>query len=87
MSDEMRQDALLNTCCVGGARTADAVASMLTAAGFESVEVKVKDDSRSFIKDWVPGSQAEDYVAAAEIVARKSTDPQAKPPQRQSCCG
>lgn len=86
MSDEMRQDALLNTCCVGGARTPEAVASMLTAAGFEGIEVKVKGDSRSFIKDWVPGSNAEDYVAAAEITARKSSDPNAKPPARKTCC-
>lgn len=86
MSDEMREDALLKTCCVGGARSPEAVASMLTAAGFEAVEVSVKEASRSFIEDWVPGSKAEDYVAAAEITARKSTDPDAKPPARTSCC-
>ena len=87
MSEEMRADALLTSCCVGGARTPDALASMLAAAGFEGVEVKVKEESRAFIEHWVPGSRAEDYVASAEIRARKPTDPDASPPERTRCCG
>lgn len=49
--------------------------------------VKAKEDARSFIQDWVPGSNAEDDVATAEITARKSADPNAKPPSREACCG
>ncbi|MEZ4446566.1 MAG: arsenite methyltransferase [Polyangiaceae bacterium] len=86
MSDEMRQDALLTSCCVGGARTAEAVQRMLETAGFVEVAVKVQATSREFIKDWVPGSRAEDYVASAAISARKPTDPTAAPPKRAKAC-
>ena len=71
MSEQMRADAFLTSCCVGGAKTPEAVRAMLEAAGFEAVEVRVKGDSRDFIKDWAPGSRAEDHVASADITATK----------------
>lgn len=71
MSDEIREDAFLNSCCIGGAKTPEAVRAMLEAAGFEDVVVNVKGESKQFIKDWAPGSSAEDYVASADISATK----------------
>jgi arsenite methyltransferase len=31
----------------------------------------VKPESRAFIRDWLPGSGVEDYVASANVEARK----------------
>lgn len=88
MSDEMREDALLNSCCVGGAKTPDAVKAMLQNAGFADVSVRVKAESKDFIKDWAPGSKAEDYVASAEISATKPVDAKPVEPRarKTGCC-
>jgi arsenite methyltransferase len=65
--------------CVSGAAAADTVRDLLLRAGFESIRVDVRDESRQFIKDWLPGSGAENYVASATIEATK--------PGGKSCCG
>lgn len=89
MPDDMRADALLTSCCVGGAKGPDAVRAMLADAGFEAIEIRVKEESREFIKDWAPGSRAEDYVASAEITAVKPLNGPARSPKRpaKKCCG
>ncbi|MCA9553136.1 MAG: arsenite methyltransferase [Myxococcales bacterium] len=89
MSEEIRADAFLNSCCIGGARTPGAVEAMLTAAGFEEVVVAVKGESKAFIKDWAPGSSAEDYVASADISATKPRITRLgapKPAATKACC-
>lgn len=50
------------------------MAEMLEAAGFVDVCIERKEDSREFIKDWMPGSGAEEYVVAANIKATKPAD-------------
>jgi SAM-dependent methyltransferase len=67
------------TACVAGAATVTEVESLLREAGFEKVRVQVKEESREFIRDWIPGSKAEDYVASATIEA-------VKPGGAASCC-
>jgi hypothetical protein len=44
---------------------------MLERAGFVSVEVVLKEESKDFIKKWLPGSGCEDFVISANITARK----------------
>ena len=44
---------------------------MLVDAGFADVRVVEKKESREFIKDWLPGSGAEDYVVSANVTATK----------------
>jgi hypothetical protein len=44
---------------------------MLVDAGFADVRVVEKNESREFIKDWLPGSGAEDYVVSANVTATK----------------
>ena len=48
---------------------------MLVDAGFADVRVVEKKESREFIKDWLPGSGAEDYVVSANVTA---TNPSTK---------
>lgn len=43
----------------------------LIDAGFRDVEMKLKEESRAIIEQWLPGSGAEDFVISAEITARK----------------
>jgi hypothetical protein len=48
---------------------------MLLAAGFASVDIVLKEASRDFIKEWIPGSGAEDYIVSANITAWKGSAP------------
>jgi SAM-dependent methyltransferase len=57
--------------CVSGAVAVARLEAMLRDAGFTDVEVKVRPESREFVKDWIPGSGAEDCVASASITATK----------------
>ena len=43
----------------------------LTESGFSQIQIRPKDESRSFIRDWVPGGNIQDYVVSATIEARK----------------
>ena len=45
--------------------------SLLEAANFSDVRITPRDESREFIRDWVPGSGVEDYVISAHIEAVK----------------
>lgn len=46
--------------------------SMLQSAGFSDVRLHLKEESRQYIKDWIPGSGAEDYVVSADVTATKA---------------
>lgn len=67
------------TGCVAGAVGSDTVRTLLEQAGFEKIRVEVKESSRELIRDWMPGSGVEDYVASATIEAVK--------PGAPACCG
>lgn len=75
----LERQVLALTGCVSGAATVDELRAHLRAAGFENIEIRVKEESRAFIRDWMPGSGAEEYVASATIEAVK--------PDAGSCCG
>jgi SAM-dependent methyltransferase len=65
--------------CIGGAPAIDDLRDSLLDAGFVGVTVDINESSRSFIKDWTPGSGAEQFVAAAAIRAMR--------PIATGCCG
>lgn len=65
--------------CIAGAPPVEELRAHLVDAGFVDVEIDINDASRSFIKDWRPGSGAEHYVAAAAIHATR--------PSGAGCCG
>ena len=64
------------TGCVAGAAQVDEMRALLAEAGFESVKVDPRPDSRAIIGQCMPG--AEDYVASATIEGRK--------PGGANCC-
>jgi SAM-dependent methyltransferase len=71
LPEEMRNDESLYAGCMGGASLIEDIETMLNDAGFESIKITPKDESRDFIQDWAPGSGVEDYVLSAYIQAVK----------------
>ncbi len=67
------------TGCVAGAVSADTLRELLAAAGFEQIRVEIKEESRTFIREWMPGSGFENYVASANVQGVK--------PGGKACCG
>jgi arsenite methyltransferase len=60
-----------HAACIAGAAETGAVKDMLATAGFSDIRITINKQSREFIRDWLPGSGAESYVASATIQARK----------------
>lgn len=79
LPDSLENDVAALTGCVSGAASVETITSLLRAAGFEAVHVDVKAQSREFIRDWLPGSGVENYVASATIEA-------VKPGGAKACC-
>ncbi|MFO0548607.1 MAG: arsenite methyltransferase [Polyangiaceae bacterium] len=79
LPEALERDMAALTGCVSGAATVDDVRAMLAAAGFGTVVVDVRPESREFIREWIPDSNVEDFVASAAIEAVK--------PGGKSCCG
>ncbi len=71
MPAALREQAAALTGCVAGAVNVDTLRALLREAGFEDVRVDVNAASRELIRSWLPGSNAERYVASATIEARK----------------
>jgi len=69
--DEWKDDAGLLCSCVTGSASPAEIEEILRSAGFEDIEVRVKPESREFIKDWAPGVGVEDFAASADIMAKK----------------
>ncbi len=71
LPDDAKNDPHLHACCVAGAALVDELQVMLEQANFTEIRITPKDESREFIRDWVPGSGMEDYVVSAHIEAIK----------------
>jgi hypothetical protein len=71
MPDDLRGGVGTLTGCIAGAASVQSVRELLLAAGFEDVQVEPRPESREFIRGWLPGSHAEEYVLSATISARK----------------
>jgi len=68
---EVREDMALLAGCVAGASLVSEVESMLEESGFTGIRVTPKDESRSFIRDWVPGADIAEFIVSATIEAVK----------------
>ena len=74
LPDEIRNDLRLYSGCVAGASLISELRTMLLDAGFESVVIAPKDESKSFIEQWAPGRSITDYVVSATIEAVRPPD-------------
>ena len=71
LPEAMRGDLAMHSGCVSGAASVVVLEQILTAAGFADVRITPKDESRTYIREWFPGSRVEDYVCSAVIEAVK----------------
>jgi len=62
--------ALLSSCVTGAALIHD-VEQMLQAAGCIAIRIQPKDESKTFIREWLPNTKIEDYLVSATIEAVK----------------
>jgi arsenite methyltransferase len=74
--DEVQQDLALRAGCVAGASLLDDLEGMLRDAGFVGIRIQPKDESRTFIRAWVPGTNIADYLVSATIEAVKPASAQ-----------
>jgi arsenite methyltransferase len=68
---DFKNDMTFYTGCIAGASSIQALESMLHKTGFVKIQIKPKPESKTFIRDWMPGSKIEDYVVSAIIEAEK----------------
>jgi len=71
LPEVMRNDPYLHSACVGGAETIETLQAAMDEAGFRKIDIQPKDESREFIREWVPGKKVEDFVLSATIEAKK----------------
>ena len=71
LPEALKSDLAAYTGCVAGAALVDQVKSWLEEAGFEQVEVRVKQRSSEFIRDSEAVAQLDDFVASADVTAVK----------------
>ena len=71
---EIRDSVQALTGCLAGASPVTNVEQYLRDAGFETIRIDVREESREFMADWLPGSNFEKYAASATIEATKPTD-------------
>jgi len=69
--------------CIAGAASVEEIEAWLVDAGFADVRVTVRAESRSFIRDWIPDSGAEECIASATLEATKPAAACCAP----TCCG
>jgi len=71
LPENIKNDLALLSGCVAGAATVAETEKMLHEAGFENIQVLLKEESRVLINQWQPDSNIEDYVLSATIEATK----------------
>jgi|ERR1051326_1940083 SAM-dependent methyltransferase len=79
MPPEVAADLAAHCGCVAGAASVAELEGLLEEAGFSEISIRPKDGSREFIRKWIPGWNAADYVVSAAIEAVK--------PKGDCCCG
>jgi SAM-dependent methyltransferase len=79
LPEALANDAVALANCVSGAASVETLRTILRQVGFNDIRIEVKEESRNFIREWMPGTGIEEYVASATIEAVK--------PGGKSCCG
>jgi arsenite methyltransferase len=71
LPDALAKSVAAHAGCIAGAADMGTLKAMLAESGFSDIRIAINEQSREFIRDWLPGSRAEDYVASATIQATK----------------
>ncbi len=71
LPDDIKQNLTLLSYCVAGAALISDLEEALRSAGFGQISIVPNEESREFIREWAPGSRAEEFVVSANIEAIK----------------
>jgi SAM-dependent methyltransferase len=69
--DAIKNDATSLTSCIAGASLIEDVEAMLSEAGFTHIRIQPKDESKTFMREWVPELDITNYLISATIEAVK----------------
>ncbi len=69
--EKLKADMALFTGCMSGASSITEIETMLKSTGFEAISIQAKDESKEFIRNWVPDSKLDDYIVSVTIEAIK----------------
>jgi len=69
--ESLKADLTLYSQCTTGAASVATLEGMLADAGFSQIRIQPKAESRTFVKDWAPGTNIEEYILSASIEAVK----------------
>jgi arsenite methyltransferase len=72
LPEEIKQDLDSLAGCISGASSIEELKMYLKNSGFNDIVIEPKDDSKEFIKDWIPGAQVDLYIVSAVIKAVKA---------------
>jgi SAM-dependent methyltransferase len=64
-------DPILHAACISGASTIEDLETMMREAGFVDIRIEPKDSSKAFIRNWIPGANAADFIVSAAVSAAK----------------
>jgi arsenite methyltransferase len=81
LPEALSQQLAALTGCIAGAARVEELTALLRGAGFEDVQGTPRPESRAFVREWMPGSGAEDFVCSAVIEARRPAK------AARTCCG
>jgi ubiquinone/menaquinone biosynthesis C-methylase UbiE len=73
MPQTVQEDLACYCGCITGAISAADLREVVAEVGFESIQIKPKEESREFIREWAPEHRVEDYVVSATIEAIKGS--------------
>jgi arsenite methyltransferase len=71
LPEDIKRDLEMHTGCIAGASSVAEIENMLVEDGFERIRVIPRDESKSFMREWVPNTPITDYVISATIEAVK----------------
>lgn len=72
LPDNLAKSVAAYACCISGAPEIESLEAMLSSSGFSEIRININEQSYEFIRDWLPGSGAEEYVVSATIQATKN---------------
>ncbi|MGZ9584317.1 arsenite methyltransferase [Paenibacillus marinisediminis] len=57
--------------CISGASSIEELEGFLQQAGFTDISITAKDESKLYIKEWLPGADIDQFIVSAIIQAKK----------------
>jgi ubiquinone/menaquinone biosynthesis C-methylase UbiE len=71
LPEDVQNDLSLIAGCIGGAESIENIERILQEVGFKDIKIQSKDESKTFIRKWMPDMKLEDIIVSASIEAIK----------------